>query len=98
MQAVVTIPGRSIPRFAGARLTLVDNAKYEPEQVLLLTSSSPVAEKALTGKVTAYVLPVRHPKQPKEDKEPYRWEDDSQIGSDIRALSHPLNLTYVSSE
>jgi alpha-2-macroglobulin len=98
MQAVVTIPGRSSLRFSGAQMTLVDNARYEPEQVLLLTSSSPVAEKALMGKVTAYVLPMRHPKQLAEDKAPYRWEDDSQIGADILALSQPLNLTYVSSE
>ena len=61
MQAVVVIPGRSSLRFSGAQMTLVDNARYEPEQILLLTSSSPVAEKALAGKVTAYVLPVRHP-------------------------------------
>ncbi len=33
-------------------MTVVDNARYEPEQILLLTSSSPVAERAFAGKVS----------------------------------------------
>jgi alpha-2-macroglobulin len=77
---------------------LVDNARYEPEQILMMTSSSPVAEKALAGKVKAWVLPVRHPRQPKEDTRPWRWGDASQVGQDILAISQALPLTYVSSE
>lgn len=98
LQAVVIIPGRSSLRFSGLQMTLVDNARYEPEQILLMSSSSPVAEKALAGKVAAYLLPVRHPKQPKEDTQPYSWYDESQIGKDILAISQPVPLTYVSSE
>jgi alpha-2-macroglobulin len=98
LQAVVTIPGRSSLRFSGARMTLVDNARYEPEQILLLQSSSPVAEKAVAGKVAAYVLPVRHPRQDKEDRGPYQWTDEGQVGQDILATSQKVGLTYVSSE
>src|SRR5207249_11042700 len=50
------------------------------------------------GKVTAYLLPVRHPKQPQEDEKPYRWVDAAQVGNDILATSQPLPLTYVPSE
>jgi alpha-2-macroglobulin len=35
LAAVVAIPGRTSLRFDGAQMTLVDNARYEPEQVLL---------------------------------------------------------------
>jgi uncharacterized protein YfaS (alpha-2-macroglobulin family) len=98
LQAVVTIPGRSSLRFSEARMTVVDNAKYEPEQILLVTSSSPVAEKALAGKVAVYLLPERHPQQPKEQKEPYAWTDESQVGKEILALSKPVSLSYVPSE
>ncbi|MEO8661548.1 MAG: alpha-2-macroglobulin [Bryobacteraceae bacterium] len=98
LEAVVIIPGRSSLRFSGAHMTLVDNARYEPEQILLMTSSSPVAERALTGKVTAYLLPVRHPKQRKEDTDPFVWADESQIGSDILAISQRVTLSYISSE
>ncbi len=98
MEAVVMIPGRSSLRFSGLQMTLVDNARYEPEQILLVNSSSPVAEKALAGKVAAYMLPVRHPKQRKEDPNPYSWNDESQIGREILALSRPVPVSYVSSE
>jgi hypothetical protein len=97
-QSVVIVPGRTSLRFAGAQMTLVDNARYEPEQVMVMTSSSPVAEQAFAGKVQAYLLPVRHPRQPKEDKEPYHWSDESQVGNDILAKSQSLPLTYVASD
>ena len=98
LEAVVTIPGRTSLRFSGAHMTLVDNARYEPEQIVLLNSSSPVPEKALSGKVSAFVLPVRHPKQREDDKEPYRWDDATQIGNDILMMSQQLPLTYVASD
>ncbi|HTG75173.1 MAG TPA: Ig-like domain-containing protein, partial [Terriglobia bacterium] len=98
LQAVVTIPGRSSLRFSGARMTLVDNARYEPEQILLVSSSSPVAERALSGNIAAYVLPLRHPAQPAEQRQPYRWNSEEQIGKDIIDKSQPLQLSYVPSE
>jgi uncharacterized protein YfaS (alpha-2-macroglobulin family) len=97
LKAVVTIPGRSSLKFSGAHMTLVDNARYEPEQILLLTSSSPVAEKALTGNVFAYVLPVRHPDQPKEQLGPYRWSSTDQVPKEILDKSDKVTLTYVPS-
>jgi uncharacterized protein YfaS (alpha-2-macroglobulin family) len=98
MEATVVVPGRSSLRFDNAHMTLVDNARYEPEQILMMTSSSPVAEKAISGKVNAWMLPVRHPRQPKEDTGPYRWSDPTQIGQEILKLSQSVPLTYVSSE
>jgi uncharacterized protein YfaS (alpha-2-macroglobulin family) len=98
LETAVTIPGRTSLRFTDARMTIVDNARYEPEQILLLTSSSPVAERALAGAISVHVLPVRHPRQPKEDKRPYQWADASEIGNDILAASEALNVTYVPSE
>jgi hypothetical protein len=58
LEAVVVVPGRSSLRFSGLHMTLVDNARYEPEQILLMTSSSPVAEKALAGKVSGRFRPL----------------------------------------
>jgi uncharacterized protein YfaS (alpha-2-macroglobulin family) len=98
LQAVVTIPGRTSLKFTDARMTVVDNARYEPEQILLLSSSSPVVERALAGNVDVHLLPARHPAQPKEDRRPYRWQDESQIGLDIVALSERVAVTYVQSE
>src|SRR5207247_9786218 len=41
---------------------------------------------------------VRHPMQREDDKEPYRWENPTQIGNDILMMSQPLGLTYVPSD
>ena len=98
LEAVVAIPGRASLRFSDAQMTLVDNERYEPEQVLLVTSSSPVPEHAFVGRVSAHLLPVRHPDQPKEDKQPYNWTDNSEIGNDILAKSESLPLAYVASD
>src|SRR5688572_27574715 len=98
LQAVVTIPGRSSLRFSGAHMTLVDNARYEPEQILFVSSSSPVAERALTGGVAAYVLPLRHPNQPAEQRRPYEWTAADEVGKDILDKSQSLQLSYVPSE
>ncbi len=79
-------------------MTIVDNARYEPEQILLLASSSPVVERALAGAVSVRLLPVRSPRQAPEDKHPYRWQDEAEIGSDILGKSDALAISYVPSD
>lgn len=98
LTSVVTIPGRASLRFDKAQMTVVDNAKYEPEQILLVASSSPVAERAFDGHVTVRLLPERHPQQPAEDTELYQWEDTAEIGTDILARSAAVNVSYVPSD
>ena len=99
LQAVVTVPGRSSLRFSEASMTVVDNARYEPEQVLLVTSSSPVTERALVAGITVRLLPARHPKQrPNDGVVLYQWNDTAEIGQDILARATPVSLTYVPSD
>jgi hypothetical protein len=97
LEAAVTIPGRASLTFSDLNMTVVDNARYEPEQILLLTSSSPIAERAFAGKLAVKVLPERHPKQPAADRRPYQWVDEERIGDDILALSSAIATTYVPS-
>lgn len=96
--ASVIVPGRTSLRFSDARMTVVDNARHEPEQILLLGSSSPVAERAFAGKVSVRLLPERHPRQPAEDRQPYQWRDISEIGRDILTASPPVTASYVASD
>ena len=71
----------------------------KPEQVLLVTSSSPVNERALVAGITVRLLPARHPKQrPNDGVVLYQWNDTSEIGQDILARSTPVALTYVPSD
>ena len=96
--AVVIVPGRTSLRFSSGGMTIVDNARYEPEQVLLLESSSPVGDRALAGKVTMQLLPERHPRQPANDRRPYQWTNVTEIGADILEGSPSVALTYVPSD
>jgi uncharacterized protein YfaS (alpha-2-macroglobulin family) len=98
LESKLVIPGRSSLRFSNPQMTLVDNARYEPEQLLMFTSTSPVPEKALAGKVSARLLPLHHPSQAKGDETPYSWADPAQVGKEILAQSPPVALTYVPSE
>jgi uncharacterized protein YfaS (alpha-2-macroglobulin family) len=98
LEAVVTIPGRSSLRFFQASMVVVDNARYEPEQILMLGSSSPVAERAFAGAITVRLLPARHPKQPLTDRQPYRWDTGEEIGRDILDRSTAVPVGYIPSE
>ena len=98
MEASVTIPGRTSLRFANARMTIVDNARYEPEQILFLKSSSPVAERAFAGKVSMQLLPIRSPRQEKDDPQPYDWSEAPEIGTDILAKAPSVNASYVAAD
>jgi uncharacterized protein YfaS (alpha-2-macroglobulin family) len=98
LSAKVTIPGRTSLRFDNAHMTVADNAKYEPEQILMIASSSPVVERAFAGKISVRLLPARHPQQPKEDKRLYRWDNAPAVGADILAKADPVTVSYVPSE
>ena len=67
-EAVVTIPGRASLRFSEARMIVVDNARYEPEQILL-RQQLVAGGRARVRRARSCVrlLPVRHPQQPAED-------------------------------
>ena len=85
LEAVVTIPGRTSLRFADARMTVVDNARYEPEQILLLTSSSPVAERAFAGAVSHVCCRFATRGSRKKTSGRTDWDDEAEIGADILA-------------
>ena len=98
LQAVVVIPGRASLRFSDARMTVVDNARYEPEQILMIASSSPVAERAVSSAITVRLLPARHPRQQAEDRRAYDWRNETEIGQDILGRSTPVSVSYVPSD
>ena len=81
-----------------ASATLADNARYEPDQVLVLAYSEAVNEKVANGAITAWVLPKFHPKTPEaERKEPYDW-GSAQVGEDVLKASQKLALEPLPGE
>jgi alpha-2-macroglobulin len=93
----VSIPGiYSFLRVNSAELSLVDNERNEPEQILVLETTTGVAEKDMQRNVSAYLLPVNHPDKNLDDgKHPYRWSASSLVGPEILNLSQPVPLDAI---
>ena len=95
----VPIPGLFSLAVVNAELTLVRNERYEPEQVLILSTSADVGEKDLQPSASAWVLPVYNPATPQAQRtRPYVWDRPEIIGPEILQASTPLPLTPVPGE
>jgi alpha-2-macroglobulin len=95
----VPIPGLFSLAVTRAEPTLVRNERYEPEQVLILSTSADVGEKDIQPSVSAWVLPVFNPATPPQQRtRPYAWTRPEIIGPEILKASTPLTLTPIPAE
>jgi uncharacterized protein YfaS (alpha-2-macroglobulin family) len=98
LDGTVAIPGLYSLSIANVSATLVDNAKFEPEQVLIVEASQAVNEAETTKAVNAWVLPEFNPKTPQDQRtEPYSWYV-GEIGEDLLKQSQKLALEAVPTE
>ena len=68
------VPGLYSLRVQEVTPTLVNNDKFEPEQVVVITASDAVRGSDLANQVKAWILPRRKPGVRQADSEPsYRW-------------------------
>jgi alpha-2-macroglobulin len=83
-----------------ARLTIVDNEKFEPEQVLVLETSAGISESEMQKNVQAWLLPVYNPDDAEEHKRkrPHHWGNAEEIGEPLLKKSQAIKLTQVASE
>src|SRR5437870_13840300 len=80
----VQVPGLFSLAVQNAQLTLVRNERYEPEQVLVLSTSADVGEKDMQQSVTAWILPVHNPSTPQDQRvRPYVWDRPEIIGPEF---------------
>ena len=94
----VAVPGLYSLKVASVDATLVDNARFEPEQVLVLEMSQAVGEKDVTGAVHAWLLPVYNPETPKAERtEPFDWSG-TDIGEALLKQSQKLELEPIAAE
>jgi alpha-2-macroglobulin len=94
----VLVPSLYSLRVAGISPTLVNNDKFEPEQVLVFETSQTVHEKDFAKNVTAYLLPVHHPDtKPEDRKSPHVW-DSARVGPEILKVSEPVKLEPIAAE
>jgi len=94
----IGVPGLYSLAITSVDPTLVDNEKYEPEQVLVLNVSGSVRDSELAGLTKAWVLPARkHGVEQGEDEPPYSW-DVSEVGEAELRKAQPLKLELVPTE
>jgi uncharacterized protein YfaS (alpha-2-macroglobulin family) len=92
------VPGLYSLAVSGLNPTLVNNDKYEPEQVLIVTASDAVRGSDLAGTVKAWILPKRNPKvHQAETDRPDGW-DMSEVSEDVLRQSQPLKLELLPTE
>ncbi len=94
----IIVPGRYSLRFDNFSMTLVDNERFEPEQVLLLESTAPLSADALKGKVKAWLLPPYRLNASAAEKQRLHEWSQSEISREVLAASQNLPLEFVPGE
>ena len=90
----VMVPGiYNFLRIASARVGLVDNARFEPEQVLFVETTAGVTEKELQKAISATLLPDRN-----DEGKPVHWDNPESIDAALLARATPVALAAVASE
>jgi len=98
IESRVRVPGLYSLALDEISPTLVDNDRYEPEQVLVLHFNGAVRDGDVAGLVRAWVLPRRKPGVAQdEDAPPYAW-GGSEVGEAVLRQSTPLALDVVPTE
>ncbi|MFL5236925.1 MAG: alpha-2-macroglobulin [Rhizomicrobium sp.] len=94
----VRIPGLYSLKLTDLKPTLVDNDKYEPEQVIVANLTDAVRSNDLSALARAWVLPKRKPGVKQADDEPpYEW-NAGDVSEDVLRHSQPLKLTPLPTE
>ncbi len=78
--------------------TLVDNERYEPEQVLVFAFNNAMRDRDVAGAVKLWLLPAKNPKlAASEQTALYSWSE-SDIDESILGKAQPLSLAALPSE
>ena len=78
--------------------TLVDNDRFEPEQVLILSFNLAMKDREVQGATQAWLLPERNPNVAGEQQSvPYNWSD-SEIDEKLLKLAEKIPLAPITAE
>jgi uncharacterized protein YfaS (alpha-2-macroglobulin family) len=98
LETTVTVPGLYSLQVNEVSATLVDNARFEPEQVLVVATSQAVSEADAARAVHVWLLPEFNPKTPVEERNgPYPWST-GEVGEDLLRQAQKLTLDAVPTE
>ena len=98
LQAWVQVPGLYSLSIRDVEPTLIDNDRYEPEQVLVAQTSDRVRSADLAALAKAWVLPKRKPGAGgSNDDRPYPWREN-EISDAVLKEAKPLPLEPIPTE
>ncbi|WIG55299.1 MAG: hypothetical protein OJF61_001085 [Rhodanobacteraceae bacterium] len=98
LQGKVKIPGLYSLAVDDLKPTLVDNDKYEPQQVLVANFNGAVRTQDVAGLIHAWVLPKHRPGRDDDDSDyQYPW-DVPEVGEALLKQSTALPLTATPTE
>lgn len=98
LAVTVDIPGiYDFLRVSEVSLTLVNNAQYEPEQVIIVEANTGVLETEIRKTVSAYVLPIRPRNDKTGEQGQYRW-GTTEISPEVIKDSQALRLEQIPSD
>ncbi|WP_051885235.1 alpha-2-macroglobulin [Lysobacter antibioticus] len=98
LNATVALPSLYSVNVTDVAAALVDNERFEPEQVLVLSFNNAMRDSEVAGAVRAWLLPVKDPRRPAAQQSgAYTWSRDD---VDEAVLKHatPLPLSAVPTE
>ncbi len=101
VEAEVPIAGLyNFLKVASSTIQIVDNARNEPEQVLVLETSAGVTEAEMKRGVQAWLLPEHDPTNPDEAKsmQPHAWTSPDVVGLELLKHGKPLELEPIAQE
>jgi alpha-2-macroglobulin len=99
LEHLVAVPGVGSLRVTKAEIALVNNERFEPEQVLVLDISASVNEKDLQPLISAVLLPKHPPKATEEErKQPYIWSGTADVDDAVIKASAKLKIDPIAGE
>lgn len=93
LSAVADIPGLYSLGISQVAISLVDNARFEPQQTLIVNTTAPVDGAALTARIRAWVLPETGP----QGQQPYSWTA-AVVGQSVLRQATPVALALQPTE
>ncbi len=95
----VAIPGLYSLHVSSVEPTVVNNDQNDPEQVLVIETSTTVTEKEIGKAITVWELPVHHPATKAEDRtRPHEWSDPAEVTDAALKQARKLELDAVPTE
>ncbi len=98
LSGTVTLPSLYSVNVDSAVATLVDNERYEPEQVLVLEFNNAMRDREVAAATKVWLLPAKNPRlKPNQQGAIYRW-NDGEVDESLLQQSELLPVTALPTE